>query len=121
MKLLYVAGKYCDSRGEWYQHLNIELAKRVARHFWYKGFAVICPHANTAFMGDSQKSNWDMWIKGDLEILKRCDGIVLLPNYQDSPGAMVEYRFALETKKDVYHATWLGSDLYCEETEDWIG
>lgn len=101
MKMIYIAGKYCDTRGDWYQHLNIELAKKVARFFWYKGYAVICPHTNTAWMGTSSPDNWDMWMAGDFEMVRRCDTIVMLPNYKDSKGAMAELELAKQIGIDI--------------------
>ena len=115
MKLLYIAGKYCDARGEWYQHLNIELSKRVARFFWMKGYAVICPHSNTAFMGDSCPDNWDRWLNGDLEILGRCDMIVMLPNYLDSPGALKELEHAIEMEKDITYVVTIRDGLVWDD------
>lgn len=115
MKMIYIAGKYTDARGEWYQHLNIELAKRVARHFWKKGdYAVICPHANSAFMGDSSPSNWEMWLEGDLEMIKRCDMIVMLPNYKDSAGALKELAFAQSYNIDITYV-----EEYAHNTLAW--
>ena len=50
MKVIYVAGKY-TGKSEWETFLNIQHARVVAHDLWYKGWAVICPHSNTAFFG----------------------------------------------------------------------
>ena len=88
MKVVYVAGPYRDKRGSWYVQQNIARAAIVARELWMMGLAVICPHANTAMM-DGEGTD-DMFLKGDLEILSRCDGVVVLPGWVKSVGASAE-------------------------------
>jgi len=96
LKIVYVAGKYlgnCD----WETYLNIHHAKVEARKLWDEGWAVICPHANTAFFGgvgerdkENPNGDWQRWLKGDLEIISRCDAIYMLNNWEDSKGAKLE-------------------------------
>lgn len=50
MKVVYVAGPY-RGPSEWAVKCNIEAAERVAIALWQQGYAVICPHKNTAFFG----------------------------------------------------------------------
>ena len=91
MKIIYVAGKYrgaSDSE----VHDNIEHARRAAIKLWREGYAVITPHLNTAFFGGSCPD--ETWLKGDLEILKRCDAIYLLSGWGSSQGAREELKLA---------------------------
>lgn len=91
MKLVYISGKYRGaSHNEVYE--NIQTARRHAVTLWECGYAVICPHLNTQFMEGlcSEKK----FLKGDLVILSKCDYIYMLPNWKDSKGARVEYKFA---------------------------
>lgn len=46
----------------------------------------------------------DRFIEGDLRMLSHCDGIVLLPNWQQSEGARKE--FALAIKKGLLAWTY---------------
>jgi len=93
-KLIYVAGKYRDERGEWYVESNIREAEALAQFIWINGGIAFCPHKNTEHWGGLLPD--EEWIKGDLEILSRCDAIYMLPNWHDSEGAKKEHAFAKE-------------------------
>jgi hypothetical protein len=105
MKVVYCAGPYRSKDGPWGVRHNIDVATRVARELWLLGFAVICPHANTAWMDGPQPSTNKFgatcgpgdarFLEGDLEILKRCDGLVLVGEWWLSAGAKNEREVAL--------------------------
>ena len=91
MKLVYVAGPYRSSTEEGlYQ--NIQTAREYAKKLWQAGYAVICPHSNTAFMGGVMPD--EVFLDGTLEMLKRCDHIFMLPRWNESSGARAEKEFA---------------------------
>jgi hypothetical protein len=93
MKVIYVAGKYRAETQEGVD-ANIKKARDAAIKLWKQGWAVICPHLNTAhFDGEAPD---EVWITGDLEILSRCDAIFLMNNWQQSAGAKLERERALE-------------------------
>ena len=92
-KVIYVAGKYNDERGEWYILCNIREAERAAQFIWLQGGVAICPHMNTRMWGGLLPD--DAWIEGDLEIIRRCDAIFMLPNWITSKGAKQELEFAM--------------------------
>ena len=94
MKVIFVSGPY---RGN--VESNIIKARRVAIALWQQGWAVFCPHTNTANF-DGECSD-DVWLKGDIEILKRCDAIYMMSTWKDSKGAEEEYRIALELGKEI--------------------
>ena len=87
MKVAYVAGPYnADSIYSIVQ--NIRRAEFVALSLWKMGYAVICPHKNTSLLdGECTRQTW---IDGDLEILRRCDLLVVLPNWGESEGTRDE-------------------------------
>ena len=100
MKLVYVAGKYRDST-PFKIAANIRVAAEVALKWWKRNCAVICPHMNTAFFdGEADDS---VWLKGDLEMISRCDIIVMLPNWRNSHGAMVEHNVAAAEHKEIIY------------------
>jgi hypothetical protein len=91
MKVAYIAGPYRSKTIRGVVE-NIRRAEQVAIKYWLKGYAVICPHKNTALL-DGVAAD-DVWLNGDLEILKRCDVIVMIEGWQWSLGAAAELEFA---------------------------
>ena len=47
MKRAYIFGPIA-AETEWGIYLNIERARVIAAELWKMGYAVFCPHANTA-------------------------------------------------------------------------
>jgi hypothetical protein len=102
MRVFYVAGPY-RSNTEWGLVENIRQAEYVASLLWSWGFAVISPHKNTAHFGGIHGLNDDVWLKGDLEILKRCDMVVVLPGWENSSGTKEEIELAKENHMPIYY------------------
>jgi len=99
MKIAYVSGLY---RGASESDVaeNIWHARQVAVQLWQMGYAVICPHCNTAFMGGVVPDS--TFLQGDEQILARCDLVVMLPGWQKSPGATVEHYAAKKRSIPVF-------------------
>ena len=93
MKLVYVAGPY---RGRTHNDIavNIAAAREVAAHLWSLGYAVICPHLNSAFMSGAAPE--EVFLEGGLSILRRCDLVVLVDQWQASQGTAREIEVARE-------------------------
>lgn len=109
MKLIYVAGKYLGDSA-WETYINIHHARVAARKLWDDGWAVICPHSNTAFMDgadahdrEGPNGDWARWLRGDLEIISRCDAIYMLDNYKDSKGALIELKKAMDLGLEILY------------------
>jgi len=92
-KIAYIAMPY-RSDTEWGLTQNIRAAERLALKYWLLGYAVICPHKNTAYFGGAAPD--EVWLKGDLAMLARCDVIVMGPGWLQSSGATAEYNRARE-------------------------
>jgi len=102
MKLAFISGPYrADTPAGIVK--NIRSAETVAIKYWRLGYAVICPHKNTALFDGLLPDT--AWLKGDLEILSRCDTIVMAPGWPDSSGALEELRFAKERGKEIIYET----------------
>lgn len=89
MKVVFISGPY---RGD--IDRNIAIARDHAERLWKKGYAVFCPHLNSAHMDGICPDQ--AFLDGDLEILHRCDYIYVLPGWETSEGAKKE---AEEAKK----------------------
>jgi len=71
---------------------NIRKARKASLKLWKTGlWAVICPHSNTGFFPDHAAD----WLKGDLEMLKRCEAIYMLKGWRESEGAKKEWMLAV--------------------------
>ena len=97
MKLVYIAGPYMGSNyheTESYIAYARGWAERVAR----AGHAYYCPHLNNghfdAIAPDVPK---DFWREMNVNILRRCDAVLLLPGWDTDEA----------TQRDVHYAeTW---------------
>ena len=100
MKVAYVAGPY---RAPTLHQIieNIRSAEAVAILLWGMGYAVICPHTNTACFDGTAPD--EVWLEGDLEILRRCDLLVTVSGWERSEGATKEVREAHDCLIPVYH------------------
>jgi hypothetical protein len=87
VKVIYIAGKY---RGPtpWAVEQNIRAAEEVAARVLQLGMMPLCPHANTRHMEGVASD--EHFLAGTLELMRRCDAVVLVPNWRDSAGARAE-------------------------------
>jgi len=85
--VVYIAGPF---RGDHAYAIrrNIRRAEAAALEVWSLGMVALCPHLNTAnFQGVLPDQ---VWLGGDLELLRRCDAILLVSGWQESEGAKRE-------------------------------
>ena len=102
MKVVYIAGPF---RGPtpWDVECNIRRAEALALEVWrIGGVAVICPHANTRFF--DRAASAEIWLEGDKEILRRCDGVVLTPDWERSSGARAEVELAEVLRLPIFNS-----------------
>lgn len=104
MRIAYVAGPY-QAETEWELIDHIRRAEWVAIELWRKGYAVICPHKNTAHFGGLMPDS--VWLRGDKEIIRRLnpatDIFVLTSDWDTSEGARAERDLALVCGIQVYY------------------
>ena len=90
MKILYIAGPYM---GPTYRHIeaNIMDARLAAIELAEAGIGFFCPHLNSAhfeqWTPDVPESFWKTL---DMQMLKHCDAILMLPRWDKSSGARAE-------------------------------
>ena len=99
-KIVFISGAY---RGATISDVsdNIATARKYAVKYWKMGYTVICPHLNSAFMDGIVPDS--SFLDGDLEMLRRCDCIVMIPNYHLSSGAVKELDFARSHNIEIIH------------------
>lgn len=96
--LIYIAGPYSAPIKKAVQK-NIDHACTERDKLVAAGWSVICPHANTAHMDNS---NPGTFYKMDLTMLARCDAIYVLKGYAQSIGARMELEAALAWGLRIY-------------------
>ena len=102
--LIYVAGKYTGDVNK-----NIASARNVAIALWEIGHAVICPHLNSAHMEEDCKADYETYMRGDFNMISRCDALVMVENWKDSSGAKREHEYALSLGIPIFYAPELPS------------
>jgi hypothetical protein len=100
LKIAYTAGPYRAPTPRGIVE-NIRKAEAVALKYWLKGYAVICPHKNTALFDGAAPDS--VWLEGDLKILARCDVIVMVPGWRESKGAIAELSYAKAQGLDIIY------------------
>lgn len=98
MKVAYIAGPF-RSKTHWGVVENVRKAELVALKYWKRGYAVICPHTNTANFDGAANDN--IWLEGDLELLRRCDVVVAMNTWENSSGAKAEIELAKTLNKQI--------------------
>lgn len=87
MKVIYIAGPY-RAKTPWQVQQNIEGAAILAAWCWQAGFAALCPHMNSAHMEGCATD--EAFLEGTLELMRRCDAVLLHPDWRRSEGARAE-------------------------------
>lgn len=100
MNTVYIAGSF-RAPNAWEIEANIRRAETIALEAWRAGFAVLCPHCNTRFFQGAAPD--EVWLKGDLELLRRCDAVLTVPGWEESEGAKKEMEFARDCQMPVFH------------------
>ncbi len=104
MKLLYIAAPYRAKTIVALQR-NINDAKLMAMYYWRKGYAVICPHLNSANFDGLIDDN--KFYAGTLLMLSKCDSIALHPNWEQSSGCVNEYNYMMnQESSEILFPEW---------------
>lgn len=105
--LIYIAGPYSESAGVGTVEENIIRARDVAVKLWDMGYAVICPHMNTANLEKLTNLENKDFVDRDLEMVQVCEAIVMLPYWQQSYGSVRELEHARQHGLEV----WMWPDV----------
>lgn len=88
--LIYVAGPYRAATREAIA-LNIDAARVIGISAAALGWFPVIPHANTAHMElDLPELGDEFWLRGTMEMMERCDAVVLVPGWESSAGTKGE-------------------------------
>ncbi len=109
MKVVYLAGPY-RSDTEYGVHRHIQNAERLALEVWQLGAVCLCPQKNTAYFGGALPDS--VWLEGDLELLRRSDAVLVVPNSDGSVGTANEIALASKSGIPVFRSL--------DEVREWI-
>lgn len=98
MELVFISGPY-RAKTIYEIKKNIDNAEKIGLKYFKIGYAVFIPHKNSAFFDGSCDDS--VWLNSCIEILKRCDKIVMMSNWQKSSGAISEYNYARKNNIEV--------------------
>ena len=105
MKVIYIAGPHTGK--SWADvESNIKTAEAAALQLWAAGWAVICPHLNSAHMEQYDAitgMDYKKWIAGTMEILKRSDAVYFLEGWEKSSGSRAELEEAAALQLSIYY------------------
>lgn len=97
MKIIYVAGPF-RAPTAWDIEQNVRRAEAAALDVARIGAMPLCPHTNTRFFHGQLTDGF--WLRGTLELLRRCDALYLYDPATEilSAGTRVEVEEALARK-----------------------
>jgi hypothetical protein len=109
MRIVYIAGPFRGPTA-WDIERNVRAAEELAFEVFQLGAMPMIPHANTRFFHGQGPDLF--WLEGTLELLRRCDAMILTPDWRRSTGASVERLEALKRGIHVFEhvgdlASWL--------------
>lgn len=99
-KVIYIAGPF-RAANQWEQEQNIRRAEALSLEIWKLGGVALCPHLNTRYFSGALPD--EVWLAGDLELLRRCDAVMLVTGWTDSDGAKHEVDVAKDNGIPVFY------------------
>lgn len=85
----YIIGPYRAATREGIS-ANIARARALAERLWAAGYAVFCPHLNSAHMDGVAPDHW--FLDGDMEWLQYAQIAFVLEGWEASEGSKAEIR-----------------------------
>lgn len=111
MKLVYIAGPY-RAKLQWDLEQNVRAAEAASLDVAKLGAAVYCPHTQSRHLYGTIDETY--WTDAHLNVLGRCDAMLVLDGWQRSPGTLGEIRYAADNNIPCFYhigdlQTWLES------------
>jgi hypothetical protein len=101
MKVIYIAGPYRGANA-WAVEQNIRRAEELSFAVNQMGATAICPHTITRFFNGTLTD--DHWLVATMEIMRRCDAVLLTDNWKTSTGARAEHDEAMRVTIPVFYS-----------------
>ena len=98
-------------------HRHVRAAEAVAYRVAERGAYPQCPHTNTRGYFEGLPHPAEFWLNATLEMMRRCDGVVLVDGWIRSSGARAEHEEAVRLSLPVFREAEVGSARWRE----WLG
>jgi hypothetical protein len=98
--VVYIAGPYRAATPHGIVQ-NIHRAEQYAKKYWRLGYVVICPHKNSGLLDGVLPD--EIWLEGAKELLRRSDILVVMPEYRESNGTLLEIKLAQELDMQIIY------------------
>lgn len=103
MRLIYIAGPMeSGSPHHWCIEQNCRIAEEIGLEVDRLGGYGIVPHLLTRNFIDVLPR--EFWLQADMELISRCDAMVVSPLWRRSEGAVQERAYAIYRKLPVFQA-----------------
>lgn len=101
-KLMYVAGAYTAPTDIEVER-NVKTARDYALKVCKMGFSVICPHMNTKGY-ERDGMTYEEVMENDFEQITRCDGMFMVPGWENSKGSLRERKLAMDLGLPIFYS-----------------
>lgn len=98
--IVFISGPYTSHDPE-LRKLYVARAKSYSILLWKWGIPNICPHLNSCDLDNI--APYETFLKGYIEIMKRCDAILLVRDWEISNGSRIERETAARENKLIFH------------------
>jgi len=103
MKIVFIAGAYIGDGNRENIEKNIREAEKYQIALADAGVGFFCPHNHTEHFEEKSKAPEEFYRKLDRTILERtCDGIVVVPGWENSGGTKLEIEYAKENNIPIF-------------------
>ena len=100
MLVVYIAGPFTGPTA-WDIEQNVRRAEEAGFVVATLGAMPLIPHANTRYFHGQQSA--EFWYEGTLELLRRCDGILMVKGWMGSKGSMTEHAYAQKHGMPIFY------------------
>ena len=100
---VFVSGKYSAENRDLIEKNVIE-ARELGAKLMKLGYQPYVPHTLYDLWDEVEDLNWDAFMDNTLAWLKECDAILMMDNWKESPGAVIEHDRALDFGLPVFYS-----------------
>lgn len=115
--VIYIAGPF-RGKTAWDVECNIRAAECVGLKVAKLGAIPLIPHSMFRYWNG--QINDQFWIDGTLELLSRCDAVLMMPDWQSSAGSQGERNWAINHGVPLFYVQMYGSYHIPIQVDDWV-